>query len=109
MPAAACRFHYYRCDLDAMPNPELAHERRGAAFTFNAPVFVNCLRRLLDDSQAAHPIPFPSFDHAVGDPVQDDVWVMPKHQVVLVEVRSESKVQLIVALRCVYLTLKSLK
>lgn len=69
-----------------MPDPAHAHDRRGAAFTINAPVFVNCLRRLLDDNQIAHPIPFPSFDHAVGDPVQDDVWVKPEHQVVVVEV-----------------------
>lgn len=70
-----------------MPNPALAHERRGAAFTINAPVFINCLRRLQDDTQTTYPIPFPSFDHSVGDPVQNDVWVLPEHQVVLVEVR----------------------
>jgi hypothetical protein len=72
-----------------MPNPREAHERRGAAFTFNAPVFISCLQRLRDDSLTAHPIPFPSFDHARGDPVQDDVWVMPKHRLVLVEVHPE--------------------
>ena len=68
-----------------MPDPAVAHDRRGAAFTFNSEVFLECLRRLRDSSQTARPIPFPSFDHAVGDPVQDDVWVKPTHQVVLVE------------------------
>lgn len=78
-------FHYYRCDLEAMPNPKMAQDRRGAAFTINAPVFIDCLRRLQDDSHTAHPIPFPSFDHSVGDPVQDDIWVKPNHRLVLVE------------------------
>ena len=68
-----------------MPNPEFAHERRGAAFTINSHAFIDCLRRLQDDSQTSHPIPFPTFDHSVGDPVQDGVWVKPQHQVVLVE------------------------
>ena len=33
-------YHYYRKELDEMENPKLAHERRGAEFTFNGKKFV---------------------------------------------------------------------
>ncbi len=34
-------YHYYRHELDYFDDPEEAHERRGAAFTFNAKKFVD--------------------------------------------------------------------
>lgn len=34
---------------------------------------------------AAGAIAWPSFDHAVGDPVPEDVQILPEHKVVLVE------------------------
>ncbi|OIW11277.1 hypothetical protein TanjilG_28368 [Lupinus angustifolius] len=46
-------FHLYRSELDAMENPEEAHARRGG----KGSVYV------------------PSFDHGVGDPVEDDIFV----------------------------------
>ena len=29
-------YHYYRSELDEMSDPELAHARRGAEFTFDS-------------------------------------------------------------------------
>ncbi|AAD25806.1 Belongs to PF/01121 Uncharacterized protein family UPF0038 containing ATP/GTP binding domain. ESTs gb/AA585719, gb/AA728503 and gb/T22272 come from this gene [Arabidopsis thaliana] len=52
-------FHLYRSQLDAMEDPKEAHARRG--------VYV------------------PSFDHGVGDPVEDDIFVSLQHKVVIVE------------------------
>jgi pantothenate kinase len=34
-------YHLYRSELDAMENPQEAHERRGAPFTFNAQKLVD--------------------------------------------------------------------
>ena len=36
-------YHYYRSELDDMEDPEKAHARRGAPFTFNAPKFGEAL------------------------------------------------------------------
>lgn len=74
-------FHYYRRQLDAMPDPQEAHARRGAHWTFDARAFVDCVRRVRAEGQAA----VPSFDHAVGDPVEGDIRVLTSHRVVLVE------------------------
>lgn len=68
-----------------MPDPSHAHARRGAAFTFNAPVFVECMRRLHDPAWQDRSIPFPGFDHDGGDPVQDAVWVHASHRLVVCE------------------------
>ena len=74
-------YHFYRRELDAMPDPAHAHAKRGAPFTFNAP-------RLLEDLAVARRRGeglFPSFDHARGDPVEGDVELRSDADVVLVE------------------------
>ncbi|KAG5183857.1 phosphoribulokinase/uridine kinase, partial [Tribonema minus] len=74
-------FHLYRRELDAMPDPAEAHRKRGAHWTFDAPKFLQRLREVRANGRGA----FPSFDHCVGDPVEDDIVVGPEHQVVIVE------------------------
>ncbi|XP_024535263.1 putative uridine kinase C227.14 [Selaginella moellendorffii] len=74
-------FHLYKHQLDAMEDPEEAHARRGAPWTFNPSGLVDCLKALRSQQWAY----FPSFDHGVGDPVEQDILVSPKHKVVLVE------------------------
>ena len=81
-------FHYYRAELDQMPDPALAHARRGAAFTFNAQRFVDCVRRIADGPRtdgAEQHVLVPTFDHGVGDPVEDDITILPCHRLVIVE------------------------
>ena len=96
-------FHLCRSQLDAMPNAAEAHARRGAHWTFDAARFVQsvrqlrtqralaaglpcCLRLLLLSWQrSAASLSLPSFDHAVGDPVEDDILVKPEHRVVIIE------------------------
>lgn len=75
-------FHYYRRQLDAMPDAALAHSRRGAPFTFDAAGFVAAVGKVRDNSAA---VTAPSFDHAAGDPVPDGVRVEAHHRLVFVE------------------------
>jgi pantothenate kinase len=64
-------FHYYRAELDAMDNPQEAHARRGAPWTFNASKFVACVRSAREMRCGV----FPSFDHAIGDPLECSIEV----------------------------------
>ena len=45
-------FHYYRKELDAMENPEEAHARRGAHWTFNADQFVQAVKSLKQEGMS---------------------------------------------------------
>ena len=74
-------YHYYRRELDAMEDPEEAHTRRGAPFTFNASRFVNDLIKARSTGEGV----FPSFDHTVGDPVEASIQLNKGRQIVLVE------------------------
>lgn len=77
-------FHLTRAALSAMPSPETAHARRGAAFTFDAPKFLTLVQALRRPISTV-PVLAPSFDHAVKDPKEDDIAVLPTHRVVVVE------------------------
>ncbi|XP_058208970.1 putative uridine kinase C227.14 isoform X1 [Rhododendron vialii] len=64
-------FHLYRHQLDAMEDPEEAHARRGAPWTFDPELLLKCLNTL----RVQGSVYAPSFDHGVGDPVKDDIFV----------------------------------
>ncbi|XP_004493741.1 putative uridine kinase C227.14 isoform X2 [Cicer arietinum] len=74
-------FHLYRSELDAMKNPEEAHARRGAPWTFNPMRLLTCLKNL----RVQGSVYAPSFDHGVGDPVEDDIFVNLQHKIIIVE------------------------
>jgi pantothenate kinase len=75
-------YHYSRAELDQMPDPEEAHKRRGAPFTFNAERFV----QELADARTSGEGLFPSFDHGTGDPVENDIRLIKgQHKLVVVE------------------------
>ncbi|TFY59704.1 hypothetical protein EVJ58_g5614 [Rhodofomes roseus] len=85
-------WHLSRAQLDAMPDPKLARDRRGAHWTFDGESYVNFVRAL----RKSHADPTstdgeedvvyaPSFDHAVKDPTPRTVAVHPHHRVVLIE------------------------
>ncbi|KAH0424501.1 hypothetical protein CcaCcLH18_11537 [Colletotrichum camelliae] len=79
-------YHLTRAQLSALPDPSTAHARRGAVFTFDGAAFhalVTSLRVPLSPSSA--PILAPSFDHAVKDPKQDDIAILPAHRIVVFE------------------------
>ncbi|XP_028807965.1 putative uridine kinase C227.14 isoform X2 [Neltuma alba] len=74
-------FHLYRSELDAMEDPQEAHARRGAPWTFNPSRLLACLKSLRSQGS----VYAPSFDHGIGDPVEDDIFVNLQHKVVIVE------------------------
>jgi len=68
----------------------VAFQRRGAPFTFDASAFLNLVKTLKstpvttgeEPEQAVHA---PSFDHAVQDPVENDIVISSQNRVVIVE------------------------
>ncbi|XP_052185518.1 putative uridine kinase C227.14 [Diospyros lotus] len=74
-------FHLYRHQLDAMEDPEEAHARRGAPWTFDPELLLRCIKTLRNQGS----VYAPSFDHGVGDPVEDDIFVSLQHKVVIME------------------------
>ncbi|XP_019089401.1 PREDICTED: ATP-dependent kinase YFH7-like [Camelina sativa] len=42
-------FHLYRSQLDAMEDPKEAHARRGAPWTFDPALLLNCLKKLRNE------------------------------------------------------------
>jgi pantothenate kinase len=74
-------YHYYRHQLDAMPEPAMAHARRGSPFTFDAERFV----QELIQAKAKGTGVFPSFDHGAGDPIEQAIQLTDQHRIVLVE------------------------
>lgn len=79
-------WHLTRAQLDALPDPKLAHDRRGIHWTFDGPGYVSFVRELrkgLSDTTSI--ITAPTFDHALKDPAFDDVSIHPHHRVVIIE------------------------
>jgi len=79
-------YHLSRAQLSALQDPSTAHARRGAAFTFDAPSFLRLVKTLreplLPETKTLYA---PSFDHAVKDPVHDDIPIHPTSRVVIFE------------------------
>jgi len=79
-------YHLTRAQLSAMPDPNTAHARRGAAFTFDAPAFLKLVKQLREPlCPETSTIYAPSFDHAVKDPVSDDIPIAPESRIVIME------------------------
>ncbi|KAF9817430.1 hypothetical protein IEO21_03387 [Rhodonia placenta] len=85
-------WHMTRAQLDAFPDPKLAHDRRGAHWTFDGESYVNFMRALRHplrtadtSSEEADMVYAPSFDHAIKDPTPRAVPVHPYHRLVLIE------------------------
>lgn len=79
-------YHLSRAQLAAMPDPTTAHHRRGAAFTFDDKAFLELVKTLrnplLPESKTVYA---PSFDHAIKDPVADDIPIHPASRIVILE------------------------
>jgi pantothenate kinase len=81
-------YHLTRAQLSAMAEAEMAHARRGAAFTFDGEAYLRLVRTLrqqepIDDKTPT--VHAPSFDHAVKDPVENDIPLRPYHRVLVFE------------------------
>ncbi|PGH16410.1 hypothetical protein AJ79_01741 [Helicocarpus griseus UAMH5409] len=79
-------YHLSRAQLAAMPEPAVAVARRGAAFTFDPVKFLRLVRALREPLTANSTTLYaPSFDHAVKDPVEDDVPIAAAARVIFFE------------------------
>jgi pantothenate kinase len=69
-----------------MADPDTAHARRGAAFTFDAAAFLALIRTLREPiCPETGTIYAPSFDHAIKDPVPDDIAIRKEVRVLILE------------------------
>lgn len=69
-----------------MPDPDSAHARRGAAFTFDGDSFLALVKKLREPiCPETQTIYAPSFDHAIKDPIENDIAIAPSVRVVVFE------------------------
>lgn len=79
-------YHLTRAQLAEMPDPEYATARRGAAFTFDGEKFLALVRALREPLTAqTQTLHAPSFDHAVKDPVDNDIPIAAERRVIFFE------------------------
>ncbi|KAH6642288.1 P-loop containing nucleoside triphosphate hydrolase protein [Boeremia exigua] len=83
-------FHYTKKVLSAFQDPENAFQRRGAPFTFDARSFISLVKMLRTSpvttgDEPEQPVYAPSFDHAVQDPVENDIAISSRSRVIIVE------------------------
>ena len=79
-------YHLTRAQLSAMLDPEHAHARRGAAFTFDPASLHTLVKKLKEPLAPRTPTYFaPSFDHALKDPVANDISIPPTSRIVVFE------------------------
>ena len=64
-------FHSYKSELDKMEDVKYAYRRRGSPFTFNSLAFYNLLLEVKKNNFGKAP----SFDHKIGDPIENDIII----------------------------------
>ncbi|KAK7949387.1 uncharacterized protein PG986_010273 [Apiospora aurea] len=83
-------FHHTKATLAGFSDPDMAFWRRGAPFTFDADGLLDLIAALKigpltgPDSEE-HIFAAPSFDHAVQDPVVDDIRISSRSKIVIIE------------------------
>jgi pantothenate kinase len=80
-------FHLPRSALDLLPNRAEAYARRGASWTFDSNGILNLVYTLSTSrfESSSQTILAPSFDHALKDPVEDGIRIIPEIKFVLLE------------------------
>ena len=79
-------YHLTRAQLAARPDAAHAIARRGAAFTFDPAKFLKLVRALREPLNSTSVTLYaPSFDHAVKDPVEDDVPIPATARIIFFE------------------------
>lgn len=79
-------YHLSRAQLAAMPDPTTAIHRRGAAFTFDAEAFYILALTLREPlATTSSTLYAPSFDHAVKDPVAEDIAILQNTRIMIFE------------------------
>ncbi len=77
-------FHLTKHELSQQPDPDEAFARRGAPWTFNT---VAMYERMLQVQEAAgrSDVPWPGFEHNIGDPVEGAYVVPASTRLVIIE------------------------
>ncbi|KAK0545806.1 hypothetical protein OC846_005520 [Tilletia horrida] len=86
-------WHLTRAQLAQMPDPQLAKDRRGSEWTFDAKGFADFMQALrtpmsqLSSAGADRDgmLWAPSFSHALKDPVDKDIRISPQNRLIIVE------------------------
>ncbi|RIA93921.1 phosphoribulokinase/uridine kinase [Glomus cerebriforme] len=78
-------YHYPKRILNTFPNVEEAYARRGSHWTFDVEGFYQLVTSIRDPINHQKIIYAPSFDHAIGDPIENDIKILPSHQLVIFE------------------------
>jgi len=79
-------YHLTRAQLSAMPDPAYAHSRRGAPFTFDGEAYLTLIKLVRQPITTSSKTVFaPSFDHAIKDPVENDIAIEPSTRVLVFE------------------------
>lgn len=78
-------FHHTTRWLDTLPEPSVAHARRGAHWTFDAEAFADTVQDVADAYERAEDVDVPTFDHAAGEPLPSGAIVPAEAQLVIVE------------------------
>ncbi len=79
-------YHLTRKQLSEMPNAEEAIFRRGAAFTFDPQSYLKLVEKVRKPlTPETLTIYAHSFDHAVKDPVPDDISISPTARIIIFE------------------------
>lgn len=85
-------WHLTRAQLDAFPDAKLAHDRRGAHWTFDGEAYVAFVRELReplpDSSKELEDVPViyaPSFSHELKDPTPRALAILPQHRLIIIE------------------------
>ena len=81
-------FHLSRRALLEMENPDALFARRGAPWTFDVAKFAERVQRIREASPPADvsdPVPWPDFEHNIGDPVEGAIQVSGASKLILVE------------------------
>lgn len=76
--------------MSTFSDPALAFRKRGAPFTFDACGLIDLIRSLKALPVTEHHIPetwitAPSFDHAVQDPVPNDIRITSRTKIAIIE------------------------
>lgn len=77
-------FHLSKAQLRALPNSEEAFARRGAPWTFDSAAFVERVKAIRQSYLKKDTL-WPSFDHSLGDPIEDDICINKETKVILIE------------------------
>jgi pantothenate kinase len=75
--------------FDTLPNRDEAYVRRGAPWTFDVDGIVKLVTALHDSAampiSARNIVKAPSFDHALKDPVEDDIQIGAETKIIILE------------------------